>query len=352
MAKQTSHLAALMPAIMSNLTVASRQTPTPGVGEILVRTRVIAVNPIDWKRQAWGFMTPALPAVLGADLAGEVTEVGPSVKGFQPGDRVLAMAHGLLTGNNDNGAYQEYAVVKASTASKVPQNMPFTQAATLPTAVGTAMMMLVDVLGLPCAALETGRASASSSSPSSIFIWGGSSAVGTLAIQLAHKAGLTVYATASAKHHVRLRELGADVVVDYSSGDAAREILAASEKVGKPIAWAVDAIASEQTLEQVVRVLKGSTATEPKKLATVVPWAATLDKPQGIETQDVRGDALWDRRADLAEWLCWEALPAWLESGEIKPLQHRVVEGGLEGLQSAMDQVQKGVSGEKLVVEV
>ncbi|KAM0332483.1 hypothetical protein ACHAQA_002764 [Verticillium albo-atrum] len=352
MANQTTHLAALLPAIRSNLVVEERLTPTaPGADELLVRSRAIAVNPIDWKRQAWGFMTPTIPAVLGADVAGEVIAVGTSVTGIKSGDRVLAMAHGLLSGNNDHGAFQEYVLVKAVTAAKLPQSIPFAEAASLPSAVATATMILADVLGLPHAALETGAAAAGSAPPS-IFVWGGSSAVGNLTIQLAHKAGLTVFATAGAKHHARLRELGASVVVDYRSGNAAQEILAASEKAGKPIAWAVDTIAEQETLVQVVNVLKGSTTTEAKRLATTIPWAEGLATPEGIHVQEVRGDALWDRRTDLSVWLCGKALPKWLEEGSIKPLAVRVVDGGLGGIQTALDEVKKGVSGEKLVVSV
>ncbi|KAH6685328.1 chaperonin 10-like protein [Plectosphaerella plurivora] len=352
MADQTTHLAAMLPSVGGNLVISKRDTPTPAAGEILIRNRAIAVNPIDWKRQAYGFMTPSFPLVLGADIAGEVVAIGPSVEGFKAGDHVVALAHGLITGNANNGAFQEFTSAQAKTTSKVPETLSLTQAVTLPTAVGTAVMILVESLGLPQSALETANASASSA-PQSILIWGGASAVGNLLIQIAHKVGLFIYATASAKHHDKLRELGADVLFDYASGTVAEDILKASEEAGKPIEWAVGCITKDETLAPVTAVLKGSTAKGAKKLVITSPLPASATPAEGIETTQVRGDELWHRRSDLGEWLCWEALPAWLASGEIKPLEARVVDGGLEGLQNAMDQLKQGVvSGEKLVVEV
>jgi NADPH:quinone reductase-like Zn-dependent oxidoreductase len=78
-----------------------------------------------------------------------VAEVGPSITAFNPGDRVLRMVYSFSSGNNDHAAFQNYTVVKATSAALLPQTMSFKQGATLPTAVGIATIALFDVLGFP-----------------------------------------------------------------------------------------------------------------------------------------------------------------------------------------------------------
>ncbi|KAF7552710.1 hypothetical protein G7Z17_g4123 [Cylindrodendrum hubeiense] len=353
------HVAALLPAVRSDLALDNRQSPSPGPGEILIRNHVIAVNPIDWKRQASGFMISSYPVVLGADVCGVVAEAGSSVTAFKSGDRVLAVAHSFCSGNNDHGAFQEYTVVKATATVALPREMSFQQGATLPTAAGTATMALFDVLDLPQvttgetihASQVGGTANSSESSPLGILVWGGASTVGFLTIQLARLAGLTIYAAASEHHHDHLRSVGASMLVDYHSPTAVDDLLAGAERAGSQIALAVDAISTAETLASVVQVLSKSTAVT-KKLAHTSPWPKSVPHPEGIETGAIRGDDFSHRREDLSIWLCNLSLPKWLAEGVIIPPAYRVIDGGLGGLQNALNELKKGVSGEKLLVEV
>ncbi|KAH7140870.1 chaperonin 10-like protein [Dactylonectria macrodidyma] len=358
MAEQSTHSAVFLPALAKDLVLGKRDTPSPGPGEVLIRNHAIAVNPIDWKRQLSGFMIQSFPAILGADVSGIVTEVGPSVTIVKPGDRVFALSHSFSTGNNDHAAYQEYTIVQAAATTVMPQDMSFQQGATLPTAVGTAAMALFDVLDLPRPALGSGEnkpiGTASESSegpPPTILVWGGASTFGSLAIQMARLAGLTVFATASERHHEYLRSLGASVLVDYHSPTAVDGLLAAAGRAGLDITYAVDAITSADTLASVIQVLSKSPAAT-KKLAHTSPWPESVRKPDDVENGWIRGDALAYRRQDLCVWLCNGILPGWLERGDIVPTRYRVIEGGLNGLQNALIELKKGVSGEKLVVEV
>ena len=66
MTGKITHKAAFLPAKGSDLVLGERETSSPGPGEVLIRNHVIAVNPVDWKRQAWGFMISSYPAILGA----------------------------------------------------------------------------------------------------------------------------------------------------------------------------------------------------------------------------------------------------------------------------------------------
>ncbi|KAH8646521.1 chaperonin 10-like protein [Ilyonectria robusta] len=305
----STQTAAFFPAVATDLVLEACPTPSPGPGEVLIRNHAIAINPVDWKRQAWGFMIPSYPAILGSDIAGIVAEVGESVTAVKPGDRVLGLAHGF------------------------PPRRPlcFVPAATVPIAAATAVVALYDVLGLP----QPSPDKAPNSSASSILVWGASSAVGSIVVQLARLSGLTVFAAASERHHAHLRSLGASVVVDYHSPTAVADLVAAAKKAGKEIEYAVDAICEPDTIKPTVEVLSASTAAT-KKVVHTLDWPAGVPQPEGIQNQQ----------------LCHEALPKWLETGAIVPLQHRVIEGGLGGIQNAMDQVKKGISGEKLVVEL
>ncbi|KAH7116455.1 chaperonin 10-like protein [Dactylonectria macrodidyma] len=347
MAKQSTQTAAFLPAVATDLVLEACPIPSPGPGEVLIRNRAIAINPIDWKRQAWGFMIPSYPAILGSDISGIVAEVGESVTTVKPGDRVLGLAHGFISGKNENGAFQTYTVVKASSTAIIPKDMGFAPAATVPIAVATAVMALYDVLDLP----QPPPDKAPVSSASSILVWGASSAVGSMVVQLARLSGLTVFAAASERHHARLRSLGASVVVDYNSPAAVADLVAAAKKAGKEIEYALDAICEPDTIKPTVEVLSASTAAT-KKMVYTLEWPEGVPQPEGIQNQQVQVGGIWTSRVDLSVWLCEEALPKWLETGALVPLQHRVIEGGLGGIQNAMDQLKNGVSGKKLVVEL
>ncbi|CAM1510992.1 Fc.00g085050.m01.CDS01 [Cosmosporella sp. VM-42] len=347
MAKQSSHLAALVPALAKDLVLEKRQTPTPGPNEVLIHNHAIAVNPIDWKRQASGFLVHSFPVVLGADISGVVAEVGPSVTAFKPGDRVIGFAHSFVSGNNDNGAHQEYTVTKVSSTAALPQGTSFLQGATLPTAVGTAAMALFGVLNLPRPSL-TGE---TTNPPKSILLWGGASNVGFMAIQIARLAGLTVFAAASERHHAQLKSHGASVLVDYHSPTAVDDLVAAAKSAGTEISYAVDVISTKDTIPKILEVLS-KTATGTTKIAHTTPWPEGVAKPEGLEETHIPGHEMWLRRQDLCAWLCNEALPKWLEQGDIVTQDYRVIEGGLGGLQNALNELKKGVSGEKLVVEL
>jgi NADPH:quinone reductase-like Zn-dependent oxidoreductase len=291
------------------------------------------------------------------DVSGIVEKVGPSVAAFEPGDRVVGFADAFRTGDMDRGAYQTYTITKVTSTAILPQKFNFPQGASLPTAVGTATMALFDVLELPQpsadAAVAPLQVGAAPSSPLSILVWGGASTVGTMAIQLARLVGLTIIATASEKHHPYLRSLGASVLVDYHSPTAVADLIAAAESLGKPVEYAVDAISLPSTLASVLQVLSGSTGSKSaKKLGHTLPWPKDLPTPDGVKAQWVSGDDLWDRREDLSSWLFNESLSGWLERGRIVPTGYRVICGGLEGLQNALNELAKGVSGEKLVVRI
>ncbi|OCL13249.1 GroES-like protein, partial [Glonium stellatum] len=117
----------------------------PGPGEVVVKTAALAINPADWKVQAWGKKFPypkSYPAIIGSDIAGEVYEVGEGVTNFKQGDRVIGMPNWSQTHRHQDGAFQAYTTCTQALLSPLPPTIPFTHGCVLPLALNTAAMGL------------------------------------------------------------------------------------------------------------------------------------------------------------------------------------------------------------------
>ncbi|CAG8900999.1 unnamed protein product [Penicillium salamii] len=181
--------------------IAPGPVPNPSENEVVIKVAYAAVNPVDWKLQETPFDLP-YPYIFGTDVAGTITQLGSKVTRFQLGQRVLAHCDGLLTQKKTNNAFQEYATTREILVSPVPEDIPLSNAAVLPLAYSTASAALFHYLGLPYPAIQP------VSLGKRILIWGGSSAVGSSAIQLARAAGLDVLATASLGNFEYVEKLG------------------------------------------------------------------------------------------------------------------------------------------------
>lgn len=102
--------------------------PVPGSNEICIRTKAVALNPLDWKNRAFGVTVQSWPAVLGIDAAGTIDSVGESVKGFKSGDEILC----LCSMDNRGAAFQEIITVPSHQVAKKPASLTFEEAASLP----------------------------------------------------------------------------------------------------------------------------------------------------------------------------------------------------------------------------
>jgi NADPH:quinone reductase-like Zn-dependent oxidoreductase len=173
--------------------------PTLKPNELLVQVHAASVNPIDNMIPTGLFKAVVkfeLPATLGSDLAGLVTEVGSQVTRFKVGDAVFANIF-----DQGTGSIAEFAVVPEAAAALKPANLDFVQAASIPMVGLTSWQALKERLGL-----RAGQ---------KVFIPAGSGGVGTFAIQLAKVLGAKVGTTTSTGNVNLVRSLGADEVVDY-----------------------------------------------------------------------------------------------------------------------------------------
>lgn len=163
---------------------------------------------------------------MGEDIAGVVISTGSAVKRFQSGDRVLAHTQFLMTKQNKHGGFQEIVNVPENSVAKIPDSMKESDATVLPLAISTAAAGLYQSKSQSCLGLDL-PSTKPSKSGKSLLIWGGSSSVGTAAIQLAVASGLTVVTTCSKRNFELVEKLGAKAF-DYSSpgivGDLVEEL--------------------------------------------------------------------------------------------------------------------------------
>ncbi len=194
--------------------------PDPGPGEVLVKVEAAGVGPWDgWIRAGKSALPQPLPLTLGSDLAGEVVAVGPGVSRPRVGDQVYG-----VTNPDFIGAYAEYALASAAMVASKPVSLSYTEAASVPVIAVTAREALFDH-----AQLKKGQ---------TVLIHGAAGNVGAYAVQLAHRAGLRVIATAGQDDAAFVRDLGADTVIDYRTEkfeDKVRDADAVIDLVGGEI---------------------------------------------------------------------------------------------------------------------
>ncbi len=270
------------------------ERPSPGPGEVLVRVMAAGTNPVDAKIRAsgrWAGIQP--PAILGYDAAGIVEAVGPGVTDLRPGDEVFYTPE--IFGNRW-GTYAEYNVVPAAIVARKPQGLSWAEAAAIPLAAGTAWEAIVRRLQV-----RPGE---------TVLIHGGAGGVGSFAIQFAKAAGARVLATASAANLPILRQLGADVALDYRADDVVQAALAETGGAG------VDAAFEVEGTNLVARVLP---AVRPfGRVATILAPQGDLG-PLAFKNITLYGIFLTRERRRLEE------MRPLFERGQVRPLVDAVL---------------------------
>ncbi|KAL7776318.1 hypothetical protein CFE70_006734 [Pyrenophora teres f. teres 0-1] len=299
-----SNQAAWIPEAKGKLQVKEAPMPKADKGEVVIKNHAVAVNPVDWKIQDYGLFLQKYPYICGTDVAGEVHEVGEGVTHVKPGDRVLG---GIGPPSRNLNRFR----------------LPLQEGDTRPAPT---------VLQPP-------------STNKSVLVWGGSSSVGAVAIQLAVGAGVKVVSVAS-KHNVeKLKGLGATAAFDYKDPNVTQDIIAALE--GTEFAGVCDAIATPEAVAAWTPVYEKLGG----RYGSVLPTDKGM--PEGIQGSSVFAVsvALADKYIGDVVWAQW--VPEALEKGTLKPVPEPLVVGkGLEAVQKGYDEQKKGVSFRKVVVEL
>mgnify|MGYP006073515103 FL=1 len=176
--------------------------PTPTGHDILVNVKAVAINPVDTKVRAPRDKVEETPRVIGYDASGVVDAVGPNVTIFKPGDEVYYAGDITRSGTN-----QEFHLVDARIVGRKPKTLSHAEAAALPLTTITAYEAFFHRLGIDRDGADAGQ---------SLLIIGAGGGVGSIGIQLAKAAGLTVIATESRPETTAwVKELGADHVINH-----------------------------------------------------------------------------------------------------------------------------------------
>lgn len=204
--------------------VGSVDTLQPGKGEVLIRNKALAINPVDWKIQDYGAFIRNWPAVLGEDLAGVIEAVGDEVTRFKTGQRVLAHSQFLGGQRNQDAAFAELVLVPQAAIALIPDSVTFEDASVLPLALSTAAAGLFQSKDQGYLGLDVPSTNPKKSNKT-LLVWGGSSSVGTAAIQLAVASGVTVVTTCSSRNQQLVEKLGAKSF-DYNSPSIVGDLVA------------------------------------------------------------------------------------------------------------------------------
>ena len=175
-----------------------RQVPTPGEGELLIRVRAAGVNRPDvMQRKGLYPPPPGASDIPGLEIAGEIAALGPAIRRWKEGDRVMSLVSG--------GGYAEYCVATATHTLPV-SGLPMQDAAAVPETFFTVWHNVFER-----GALNAGE---------TLLVHGGSSGIGTTAIQLAKQFGAKVFVTAGSDEKCEAcRKLGADLAINYKTED-------------------------------------------------------------------------------------------------------------------------------------
>jgi NADPH:quinone reductase-like Zn-dependent oxidoreductase len=265
------------------LQLGERPTPEPGAGEVRVGLRAAALNHLDiFVRE--GLPGVPLPQIPGADGSGVVEKVGAGVDGLAQGDRVLIQP-GLycnvcefcrsgeqslcvkfrILGEHAAGTFAEFVVIPARNAFRIPEGLSFEQACVFPLVYQTAWRMVVTR-----GAVTPGK---------TVLIHGGGGGVGGAALEIALLAGARVFVTTRGEEKARrLREAGAEQVLDYGAVDVARSIRELTGKRGVDVV--IDSVGEKTWMTSLKSVVKGgrivtcgaTTGPNPQEEIRLIFW--------------------------------------------------------------------------------
>jgi putative PIG3 family NAD(P)H quinone oxidoreductase len=190
----------------------TRPVPAPGPGEILIKVIAAGVNRPDVAQRSGSYPPPPGASDLpGLEVAGEVIAVGPGAAKHKPGDKVMSLVAG--------GGYAQYAVAQDAQAMTVPPSLSMIEAGAIPETLMTVWHNVFERGGLKAG--ET------------LLIHGGSSGIGTMAIQLAKAFGAKVIVTVGSKEKAdACLKLGADRAINYKTEDFVTEVKNATDGAG------------------------------------------------------------------------------------------------------------------------
>ena len=354
-----SNQAAAINAAQAQMVLEEETIPTPGSGEILVKVKAIGFSPLEAKIQKYvcphPYFAAALtlrrfamipipyPNVLGMSFSGTVESVGPDVTKVKAGDKVAVVRTRFTSGDARFGAFQQYALASETSTSKLPDSVSLEAGA-------SSILNLAAIaacFGLFMGIEKPTLAGKPTSNGKKMFIYGGSSPLGGLAVSYAVGAGYQVVTTSSPKHKDFVQALKPTAVLDHRTSDLAEELASHG-----PYDAIFDAIGLPPATDLIASYLHS--VGGGKYYTTIPPAGSEKPIPDDVQrlTQPFSFALDEASNADFRDWFYDELVPRGLESGVIVPTRAQWLEGGLVKAQEALDMMLEGkVSGKKLLLD-
>ncbi|KFX86801.1 hypothetical protein V490_08834 [Pseudogymnoascus sp. VKM F-3557] len=324
------------------------EKPIPGKKQILVKSLVTAINPVEPFMQGTGLLVTAWPIVLGCDASGTIVEVGEGVTKFKKGDAVFGCT---VLGTPGHSTFQEYFLMDEDLTFKKPDGLTTEQAATIGVGVLTA------ALGLIVGTKVQLKAQESSANSPWIIVLGAAGGVGQFAVQLAKICGYRVLGSCSPSNNKVVEAAGAEATLDYKL-PLSEQLDSIREITGGNFSRVFDASAmgTETAVGAVLQVADKSASV--RYFSTTNDW----DKIEPKEGLAVNQVALGDigrtdtERAIQANKDISSLIPVletYVEAGYLKPLDYvQVGDVGVGEILKALEAFKNHKSGKKLVVRV
>ncbi|KAE8163276.1 chaperonin 10-like protein [Aspergillus tamarii] len=247
---------------------------------ILVRNEAVALNPIDTKLVGKLF---TVNAIAGMDFAGTIVALGSKVTtaaaDLQVGDRVCGAVMGMHSLTPTVGAFAQYVGASDVVTLKIPPDMPFEAGASMGSAIGTIGLALFKLLALPGSPLHPVQ------TPMTVLVYGGSTATGTMAIQILKLSGYRPIATCSPRNFNLVRSYGADAVFDYNAPHCVTDIRASTKNGLK---YVLDCVSEPETMAFCYQCLGRSGG----KYTALEPYPAFLHTRPTVKPDWVLGPTL------------------------------------------------------------
>jgi NADPH:quinone reductase-like Zn-dependent oxidoreductase len=317
---------------------------------VKVKTVAVALNPTDWKTLD-EIGRPG--CIVGCDFSGIVVDIGSDVKAeVKIGDKIWGFNHGCNSMQEEDGSFAEYVLVKDGIFGKVPDFISMEDAATLGVAVGTNGQGLFQTLKLPLPNQPTDK-------PFPVLIYGGSTATGTIGIQLAKLAGLQVITTASPRNFELLKSRGADIVLDYNEPDVGEKI---NKLTNNKLQYVFDTI----SLPPSVAICAAAISTDPEIKAQYTALLPVEFPREDVKSGFTMAYTCWGEAFQRGDWHCpaspedYEFAAMFLKlvsgliaEGKVTPHPATVGKNGLNGILDALQLMREDkVRGTKLVFRV
>lgn len=313
---------------------------------------IVALNPTDWKHV---YFEDCTGCIVGCDYAGVVESVGSRVqKSWKKGDRVAGFTHGCNPMQPEGGAFAEYVIAKGDIQFRIPDSMSFEAACTLGVGLITVGQNLYKSLQLPLPSQKQDAVPVREEGEprSRIFINGGATATGSLAIQFAKLSGLQVITTCSEANRSFVCDRGAEIVLDYHDTQTGDQI---SEITDDALEMVLDTISTPQSASLCAAAISSAGGSYNALLDVRCPRSDVdtevsmayemVGEPYQMGSRDFEGKP--ESLTYAASWI--DAIEPLLDD-QIRPHPYQLQCGGLKEIPAGLQLLRDGkVRARKLV---